>query len=54
MKKPMRKENLDAFLDEVAHGAQIAIIHRGKEVARLVPSEGPRLSNEEFLRRRKR
>lgn len=56
MKKPMRtvneaevKENLDALLDEVAQGAHIAITRRGKEVARLVPSEGPRLSREEFL-----
>lgn len=58
MKKPMRtvneaevKENLDALLDEVAQGAQVAITRRGKEVARLVPSEGPRLCDEEFLRR---
>ena len=41
MKKPMRtvneaevKQNLDALLDEVARGAQIAITRRGKEVAR--------------------
>ena len=39
MKKPMRtvteakvKANLDALLDEVAQGAQIAITRRGKEV----------------------
>ena len=58
MKKPMRtvneaevKENLDALLDEVARGAQIAITRRGKEVARLVPIERPRISREEFLRR---
>ncbi len=57
MKKAMRtvsesevKENLDALLDEVAQGVQIAITRRGKEIARLVPIEGPRLSNEEFLR----
>lgn len=58
MKKAMRtvsesemKKHLAALLDEVAQGAQIVITRRGKEVARLVPSEGPRLSNEEFLRR---
>ena len=58
MKKPMRtvsetevKENLDALLDEVAQGTHIAITRRGKEVARIIPSDRPRLSDEEFLRR---
>lgn len=58
MKKTMRtvsetevKENLDALLDEVAQGTPIAITRQGKEVARLVPMEGPRISREEFLRR---
>lgn len=58
MKKPMRtvneaevKENLDALLDEVTQGAEIAITRRGKEVARLVPVERQRISREEFLRR---
>ena len=58
MKKPMRtvsetevKQNLDALLDEVAQGAHIAITRRGKEVARIIPSDRPRLSDEEFLRR---
>jgi len=58
MKKPMRtvneaeaKEHLDALLDEVAQGAQIAITRPKEHLARLVPGEGPRISREEFLRR---
>ena len=58
MKKVMRtlsdaevKDNFSAVLDEVAQGAEIAITREGKEVARLVPSEQPGLSREEFLRR---
>jgi len=58
MRKVMRtlsdvevKENLGAVLDEVAQGTEIIITRAGKEVARLVPSEPPRLSREEFLRR---
>ena len=45
------KENLSAVLDEVAQGAESAITRQGKEVARLVPSEQPPISREEFLRR---
>jgi len=58
MKKPVRtvsetevKQNLEALLEEVAQGMQIAITRAGQEVARLVPGERPRLSDEEFLRR---
>ena len=58
MKKAMRtvsetevKENLHALLDEVAQGAHIAITRSGREVARLVPTEGPRISRQQFLRR---
>jgi len=57
MKKAMKtvteieaKQNLDTLLDEVAQGAQIAITRHGKEVARIVPGQGRRLSNEEFLK----
>lgn len=58
MKKPMRavseaeaKQRFDAILDEVAQGAEIAITRKGKEVARIIPSKRPRLTDDEFLRR---
>jgi prevent-host-death family protein len=57
MKKAMRtlsdaevKENFSAVLDDVAQGIEVVITRDGKEVARLVPSDAPRLSREEFLR----
>ena len=31
------RENLRSLLDEVAAGKQVAVLRRGKEVARLVP-----------------
>jgi prevent-host-death family protein len=58
MKRAMRtlsdaevKENFSAVLDDVTQGTEVAITRDGKEVARLIPSETPRLSHEEFLRK---
>ena len=45
------KDNFSAVLDDVAQGTEVAITRDGKEVARLIPSEAPRLSREKFLRK---
>lgn len=36
------RENLKSLLDRVAAGEEIALLRRGKEVARLVPPRSPR------------